>query len=149
MTEKVASGVVRHLKAGMTFVAITKTLAIVVRFRHTSSLMADRFAFNEHMRSLTNSDTETTPLPEGEEWEQMIERIHETGKIHSIKEETYWYFLEVLPPKWMDRRYFAFAEGQEELSIFWQKQQAFCRRLTQDETDHFCETSGLSKSYGM
>ncbi len=112
--------------------------------------MADRFAFNEHMRSLTNSDNETTPLPEGEEWEQMIERIHETGKIHSIKEETYWYFLEVLPPKWMDRNYFAFAEGQEELSIFWQKQQeAFCRRLTQDETDQFCETSGLSKSYGM
>ena len=112
--------------------------------------MADRQAFNELMRSLTNSDNEVTPLPEDEEWKRMIERTHETGKIHQIKEETYWYFLEVLPPKWMDRRYFAFAEGQEELSIFWQKQQeAFCRRLTQDETDQFCETSGLSKSYGM
>ena len=112
--------------------------------------MADRHAFNELMRCLTSSDNEVTSLPDDEAWGQMIERIHQTGRVHQIKEETYWYFLEVLPPKWLDRQYFAFAEGQEELSVFWQKQQrSFCRRLTPDETDRFCETSGLSKCYGM
>ena len=111
--------------------------------------MPDRVAFNELMRSLTSSEATSTEEPESEEWEDMIQRVHVPQQIHSITEKTYWYFLEVLPPQWMSRNYFAFAEGQEELTIFWERQgQHYCRQLTQEETDKFCETSGLSKSYG-
>ena len=61
---------------------------------------------------------ETVPRPEGEDWKAMIARIHVTGTIAEIDEETYWYFLEVLPPKYMNGGLFAFAEGAESLKIF-------------------------------
>ena len=125
------------------------SLAIPTEFRQALSSMTSRPTFNGLMSSLAGSENQITSLPENETWEQMIQRVHVPGRLHAITEETYWYFLEVLPPKWMDRRYFAFAEGQEPLSIFWQQQNDFyCRRLTQEETDQFCEASGLSKHYG-
>ena len=44
------------------------------------------------------------PLPAGEAWEEMIKRTSGTGRVHEVNEETYEWFLEVLPPRearWM------------------------------------------------
>ena len=88
---------------------------------------------------------EIVPRPDGEEWSALINRISIPGKIAVIDEETYWYFLEVLPPKYQRGSLFAFAEGAEALRIFWQKNDAyFCRQLTWDETTEFCRLARIS-----
>lgn len=91
---------------------------------------------------------EIIPLPDSEEWQSVIERISAVGQIAEIDEETYWYFLEVLPPKYQHGSLFAFAEGAEALRLFWQKcNQFFCRQLTWDETKQFCRIAGMSFPY--
>ena len=83
--------------------------------------------------------------PDGEEWKAMIARISVTGTIAEIDAETYWYFLEVLPPKYMNGGLFAFAEGAESLRVFWRNGDAyFCRPLTWDETQEFCRLACIS-----
>jgi len=87
---------------------------------------------------------ESVPRPEGEEWQAMIARISVTGTIAVIDEETFFYFLEVLPPKFQHGNLFAFAEGAESLRIFWRKGDAyFCRPLTWDETQEFCRLARI------
>ena len=87
---------------------------------------------------------EIVPRPDGEEWSALINRISIPGKIAAIDEETYWYFLEVLPPKYQRGNLFAFAEGAEALRIFWQKgNDYFCRQLTWDETRTFCRLAHI------
>lgn len=93
------------------------------------------------------------PLPVGEAWTDMIRRIHVEGQIHRITEETYDYFLEVLLPRWLSGRAFAFAEGQDPLQLFWYRGQDdaaehFTRRLTDDEIDRFCRYVRLPRDYG-
>lgn len=91
---------------------------------------------------------ETVPRPEVEEWQSLIERISTPSKIGAIHEETYWYFLEVLPPKFQRGNLFAFAEGAEALRLFWRKgDRHFCRQLTWDETKAFCRLAGVSFPY--
>ena len=91
----------------------------------------------------------TTKLPDGEAWEAMIARIKTPQAIHQISEETYWYFLEVLPPKWMNGRYYCFAEGVEPLQLFWEERGEFrTRLLSWEETYRFCDAVGLSRHYG-
>ncbi len=86
---------------------------------------------------------QTLPRPDGEEWPAMIARISVTGRVAVIDEETFFYFLEVLPPKYMKGRLFAFAEGAESLRIFWKEGDAhFCGALTWDETQEFCRLTG-------
>ena len=88
---------------------------------------------------------EIVPRPENEEWAALIPRITVPGRIAAIDEETYWYFLEVLPPKYQRGSLFAFAEGAEPLRLFWQKgEQYFCRQLTWDETQTFCRLARIS-----
>src|SRR6266568_2380404 len=83
--------------------------------------------------------------PEAEEWSALIARISIPGQSAAIDGETYWYFLEVLPPKYQRGNLFAFAEGAEALRIFWQKGDAyFCRQLTWDETTDFCRLARIS-----
>ena len=66
------------------------------------------------------------------------------GKIAAIDEETFWYFLEVLPPKYQKAHLFAFAEGAEALRLFWRKAEAyFCRQLTWDDTTEFCRLARI------
>lgn len=102
------------------------------------------------LRDLVLSCDRHTDLPETETWEEVMNRTRIENTIHEINEETYWYFLEVLPPKWFNGNVFAFAEGQEPLRLHWRKrQQYFCRQLTWEQTDKFCEMVGLSKSYGI
>ena len=70
---------------------------------------------------------------------------HETGKVFEIDEKTYWYFLELLPPRWMDGDWFAFGAGSGSFRLFWQIRGVyFLRELTQDETRTFCEFSRVS-----
>ena len=88
---------------------------------------------------------EIVPRPDGEEWKAMIDRISVTGTIAAIDEETFFYFLEVLPPKFQQGSLFAFAEGAESLRVFWRKGDAhFCRPLTWDETQEFCRLARIS-----
>jgi len=114
-----------------------------------AELPSQRESLSDLMQSLTQGDTEIVPEPEGEEWDRMIHRIHNTGRIHQVSDDTYWYFLEVLFPKWMQGSFFAFAEGQESLTLFWHRgTQHYCRRLTEEETTRFCRASGLVPNYG-
>lgn len=79
------------------------------------------------------------PRPDGEAWSELIQRISVPGQIAAIDEETFTYFLEVLPPKYQCGGLFAFAEGQEPLRLFWRRaQQHFVRQLTWEETATFC-----------
>ena len=90
-------------------------------------------------------EAQVIPRPDGEEWSALIARISIIGQIAVIDEETFWYFLEVLPPKYQRGNLFAFAEGAEALRIFWQKGDAyFCRQLTWDETTDFCRLAHIS-----
>ena len=68
----------------------------------------------------------------------MIRRIS-LPQIAEIDEETFWYFLEVLPPKYQGSGCFAFAEGAEPLRFFWRRKGYFCRQLTASETAAFCQ----------
>jgi len=83
--------------------------------------------------------------PHGEPWSAMIDRTAQSGVVCAIDEETYDYFLDVLPPKYQGYG-FAFAEGAEALRLFWHVHSGtyFCRQLTWDETKEFCRLAGIS-----
>ena len=69
----------------------------------------------------------------------------EPGQVCEIDKKTYWYFLELLPPRWMHGNWFAFGEGAGRFRLFWEIQDAyFARELTDDETRTFCGLSGVS-----
>ena len=96
-------------------------------------------AFVAHLRL-----AEVGPRPACEEWAAMIARISVTGRIAEIDEHTWNYFLECLPPKYMNGGSFAFAEGAEPLRLFWKRQSRFMvRPLTMDETHTFCRHAGI------
>lgn len=87
---------------------------------------------------------DTIRCPEPEEWADLINRISVPGRIAEVTEETYWYFLEVLPPKHMRCCMFAFAEGAEPIRLFWRKGQThFCQQLTAEETQTFCRLAKI------
>ncbi len=87
---------------------------------------------------------ETIACPAAEEWADLINRISVPGRISEVTQETYWYFLEVLPPKHMRCSMFAFAEGAEAIRLFWRKNQShYCQQLTDDETQAFCRLAKI------
>ena len=97
----------------------------------------------EYVAQLQQADD--IPRPEDEDWPALIARISMPGQIAAIDEETFWYFLEVLPPKYQRGGLFAFAEGAEALRLFWQKGDCyFCRQLTWGETTNFCRLARIS-----
>ena len=63
----------------------------------------------EYVAQLQQADV--IPRPEGEDWPALIVRISMPGQTAAIDAETFWYFLEVLPPKYQRGNLFAFAEG--------------------------------------
>lgn len=74
----------------------------------------------------------------------MITRINRFGVVNEISKDTYDYFLDVLPPKYMGRGIFAFAEGAEPLRLFIRiTGRFFCRRLDEDQTRQFCRLTGI------
>ena len=87
---------------------------------------------------------EIVPRPDNEEWKALIDRISVPASTAEIDAETYWYFLEVLPPKYQRGNLFAFAEGAEALRLFWRNgERCFCRQLTWDETQAFCRLAQI------
>jgi hypothetical protein len=89
------------------------------------------------------------PLPDGESWSDMICRTTTPGRVAQITEETYDYFLEVLPPRWMGRG-FAFGEGADPLRLFWQAgPDVFCcRQLSDEENVRFCRLANIPLTSG-
>jgi hypothetical protein len=90
-------------------------------------------------------EVELVALPPSEEWTAHVERISVPGRIAEVTEEDYFYWLEVLPPKFQRGSLFCFAEGAECLRLFWQDrdQRYFCRQLTEEETARFCELAQI------
>jgi Protein of unknown function (DUF1419) len=93
------------------------------------------------------------PRPVDEDWKSMIGRITAEGNVCEIDGETYEYFLEVLPPRWMGTGGFAFGEGSDQLRLLWTMhtqfgRQYFCRQLTEDETTLFCRLARIGRSNG-
>ena len=66
------------------------------------------------------------------------------GRIAAVTEEHFYYWLEVLPPKFMSGSFFCFAEGAEAFRIFWRDRgQHLARQLTWDETVTFCRLARI------
>ncbi len=62
-------------------------------------------------------------------WVDFIEEMH-SGRVFEVDEGMYFYWLEMLPPAWMnetvstpvgERRTFGFAEGAENVVAFWRE----------------------------
>jgi hypothetical protein len=95
------------------------------------------------------------PRPDGEGWKGMIDRITADGRVCEIDGETYDYFLDVLPPRWMGMGNggFAFGEGADPVRLFWAAntpdgRRYFCRQLTDAETVLFCRLARIGRSSG-
>lgn len=79
-----------------------------------------------------------TSIPLGEEWAPLMERLGTPGIVNEVAEETWDYFLDVLPPRWIGSGSFAFAEGEEPFRFFWRNRGKFyCRPMTWEETREF------------
>ena len=90
---------------------------------------------------------DVVPRPQTDDWKVHIEHISVPGRSAEIIEEEYDYWLEVLPPKWMNGGHFCFAEGAEAFRLFWLDrpcQRYLMRQLTWDETVNFCRLAGIS-----
>ena len=61
------------------------------------------------MKNMSHIDHGRSTPPE---WEALIEAL-DSGEDVQIHESVWWYFFEVLPPRYMGNGGFAFAEGQE------------------------------------
>lgn len=89
------------------------------------------------------------PLPPWkEDWKDRIARITAPGSVQEGDEETYWYFLEVLPPRYMGGGVFGFGEGADPVRLFWKTPPGryFCRQLSDEETERFCTLAGIGRS---
>jgi hypothetical protein len=95
-----------------------------------------------YFRELTAG--EAIPRPENEEWEAKMSRIKFASGPAEIDDETYWYFLGTLPPRFMRENYFCFAEGMEPFQLFWERDgRYFARQLDWQQTRNFCRLAGI------
>jgi hypothetical protein len=86
----------------------------------------------ELLRHLTSG--EPKPLPDASLVHQAVCLLEE-GQTQEVDEDTFDYFLDVLPPRDMGGGWFAFAEGMEPLRFFWRRAgKFFCRQLSWPET---------------
>ena len=93
-------------------------------------------SLSTYFRELTAG--EAIPRPENEGWEAMMNRIQSASGPAEIDEKTYWYFLGVLPPRFMQENYFCFAEGSEPYRLFWERDgRYFARQLDWQQTKNF------------
>ena len=108
---------------------------------HTVSLSA----FIRYLKAGTPA-----PLPEREGWSDMIRRTTAPGALCQVDEETYDYFLDVLPPRWMGNGGFAFGEGADHLRLFWKGpgDTYFSRQMTAEENVTFCRLAGIGLTSG-
>ena len=69
----------------------------------------------------------------------------EPGRVCEVSPDTYWYFLELLPPRWISGSLFVFGEGSGPFRLFWRRQgRHFGRELTDADTRRFCQLTGTS-----
>ena len=102
----------------------------------------------EHLSSVIREyqafPSRTMPPPD-ESWEAMIARIQVGNTVHEISDETYDYFLEVLPPHWLGNGAFAFAEGAEPLQLYFQRDGvSYCIQLNTEQTRRFCRAANIA-----
>lgn len=107
---------------------------------------ADPGAFDDFLARLKDAgSTPVVPRPDTEDWLRMIARTAVAGRICRVDEDTYDYFLDVLPPRWVGRG-FAFAEGGDDVRLYWKSGGSFfCRQLTTEETDEFYRLIGTER----
>ena len=87
-------------------------------------------------------------LGSGETQEDSTERISVPGRAAEIDADTYWWYLEILPPHLIDGDAFCFAEGIEPLRVFWRRGgRYFCRQLDWEETVTLCDLAGITRDY--
>ncbi len=96
---------------------------------------------------------EPVPLPALEAWDGMIARTTAPGRVCEVAGETYDYFFDVLPPRWMGDGGFAFGEGSDPLRLFWAANTEngrlyFCRQLDDAETRQFCRLARIGRTSG-
>ena len=89
------------------------------------------------LRELTNNNT-VAPAT------SLEEARARPGTVCEVDEETYFYYLEVLPPQFMQARVFCFAEGAEPYMLFWSRESHFyARQLTWEETKQLAQLAGI------
>jgi hypothetical protein len=94
--------------------------------------------FPEFLRALTGGAAVTIDCDSVPPW-------FEPRRKCQVSEEVFFYFLEVLPPRWMNGSMFAFGEGCGPFRLFWQHDgRFFGRELTEEETVRFCQLTGTA-----
>ena len=88
-------------------------------------------------------------MPTGQEWKDMIATM-ESGERTEIDEDTFWYFLGVLPPIYQDRKMevggktikvdFGSAEGYEKVKAFWREGKG-------KNTKYYCQKTNEMNPY--
>ena len=82
--------------------------------------------------------------PETESRREMLQRITSASRPSEIDEETYFWFLEILPPRFMLGSYFCFAEGIEPFRFFWRRNgRHFVRSLDWQQTMNLCRLAAI------
>lgn len=111
------------------------------------------FTIGELVARLKQGDIVARPV--SEDWAGMIGRTTTEGRVCEVDGETYDYFLDVLPPRWMGmgNGRFAFGEGADPLRLFWAAntpdgRRYFCRQLSEGETVLFCRLARIGRSSG-
>jgi hypothetical protein len=78
------------------------------------------------------------------DWPKHVETVSTAGQVVQISEDDWYFWLEVLPPRWQRGALFCFADGEEAFRLFWYRDgEFFARQLTNDETLTFCGLSGV------
>lgn len=75
----------------------------------------------------------------------LVTQLTRDSQVVETTADEYEFLLDVLPPRWMSGRYFAFAEGIAPFRLLWRHRgRYFSRQLTLEETQNFCRLSGAS-----
>ena len=114
-------------------------------------MTATTTTLGEFIARLKQGDPVPRPDPEG--WSAMIARTTLFGRVCEVAGETYDYFLDVLPPRWMGDGGYAFGEGSDPLRLFWAANTPygrlyFCRQLDESETRQFCRLANIGRTSG-
>jgi hypothetical protein len=92
---------------------------------------------------------EPVPMAPWEGSEELIPRVAQAGpgSLLAIDEETFFHYLELLPPRFQRRGEFCFAEGSGPFLYFWKSSKGvhYARPLSDEETDTFCRLAKVSR----
>lgn len=74
----------------------------------------------------------------------LEDALERPGTVCEVDEETYSWYLEILPPHLMDGGFFCFAEGFVPYTLFWRAGgRFFAKQLTWAETSRLARTAGV------